>query len=133
MEDLNDKVSNTYIIRRRLAELKRAPQQSHYEYYTDKFKLVIHTDRVQEHNDNPDDNIVHHAVLDVSVYEIYRKDPSARLWDWVHMYRDSRFMNYEPIKYGERNTRCDGGSMPLDKLCELIKYLHKLDKLSAFM
>lgn len=112
--------------------MKRAPQQSHYEYYTDKFKVVIHTDEVQAHNDDPNDNIVHHATVDVSLYEVYKKDPSARLWNWVHMDRDDRFKNYESIKYGERHTRCDGGKMPLDKLCELIKYLHKLENLSAF-
>lgn len=140
MEDINDQVGYTYAIRRRLAALHKAPGQNHYEYYVGKFKVNIWTTPIQEHGSIENDNISRHVILPtVDLYEVHRNDPTKRLYDMVYMSRDTRFMNYKPIQYPLNPgspfavTSCTGRNMPLENLCELIRYLHKLEKLSVFL
>lgn len=139
MDTLNDLVSSNYVIRRRLAELKRAPHQRHYEYYVNRrFKVVIWTNDVRDHVYDLDDNISKHPILEsVDLYEVSKSD--KQLYDHVVMGKDTRFTSYEPIKYALNPgtpyevKACTGTKMPLENLCELIRYLYKLDKLSAFL
>lgn len=138
MEDFKDKVSNTYVIRHRLASLSKAPLQNHYEYYVGKFKVVIFTHKMGDHSNHhdPHDCITKHDILQVDLYEVHKADPTKRLWDTVRLSEDERFKDYEPIHYmdmypGRRTAT--GHNMPLNYLCELIRYLHKLEKLSVFL
>lgn len=139
MDTLNDLISNPYVIRRRLAELKHAPHQNHYEYYVGRmFKVVIWTIPMGSHDLPMDDNISKHSILEsVDLYEA-AKTPD-KLYNWVRMQDDTRFKHYEPIQYpmnpGTPYTiiTCTGSKMPLAQCCELIRYLHKLEKLSAFL
>lgn len=133
-EELNP--SNIYVIRKKLAILKRAPGQNHFEYYAGKFKVNIWLDKIQEHAANDDnDNILNHSVVHVDLHELSKKDD--HLYDWVYLNTDSRFKNYEPIQYdwlpGLHQRYSNGENMPIHHLCELIKYLYKLPNLSAFI
>lgn len=132
MEDFTDNLKNLYVIRHKLADLKKAPSQNHFEYYIDrKFKVAIWTDRIQEHSSPEDDNIVRHPVVDVVLYEVCKKN--TRLYDCVYLNQDPRFKDYKPIKYTEFPYMSNGDKMPINHLCELIIYLHRISKLSAFM
>lgn len=131
-EELDPK--NIYVIRQNLATLKPAPHQSHYEYYVGKFKLNIWLDKIQEHSANFSDNILDHATVDVDLHEIANRND--RLYNWVYMDRDERFVDYEPIQYpylhGFHQKNTSGRDMPILQLCELIKYLYRLSNLTAF-
>lgn len=93
---------------------------------------------MQDHNLDMNDNISKHSILEsVDLYEVSKSD--KQLYDYVVMVKDDRFSNYEPIKYSLNPgspwdiKACTGRKMPLENLCELIRYLYKLDKLSAFL
>lgn len=135
-EDLDPK--NIHVIRQKLASLKKAPKQNHFEYYIGKFKLNIWLDKIQEHTSPDDDNILRHAKVNVDVYEIAR-DRTDRLYNWVYLNRDLRFKDYEPIQSiydpgdWRNRIRANGQDMPILQLCELIKYLHRLSNLSVFL
>lgn len=131
MEDINDNVKNLYIIRRKLAELKKG-NASYFSYYVGKFKVAIWTDRILEHSSPDDDNIMKHSIVDVNLQEVHRKD-NHQLYEYVELERDERFKNYQPIKYKEYSGMSNGQQMPINQLCELIKYLHRLSNLTAFM
>jgi hypothetical protein len=131
MEDINDDVKNLYIIRRRLAELTRLPHQSSFKYYVGNFVVVIFTHQVMEQPiADPTDRVTRHNEVDVSLFEV-KKDGTLQLP--INLEIDSRFCNYQPIKYREWQGYSSGKAMPLNHLCELIKYLYRLSNLSAFM
>jgi len=135
MEDFNEKTNNLYVVRRRLAELTKRPHLSHFEYFIGKFTIKIHTDRIREHsNRGPEDRITHHDVLDVYLFENKRFAPNEERYDeQIDLEQDPRFKSYQPIKYSEWSGYSHGREMPIVQLCELVKYLHRLSNLSAFM
>ena len=45
---------------------------------------------------------------------------------------DYRFKDYKPIKYSDIPEYSNGDKMPLSNLYELVKYLFRLNKISAF-
>lgn len=135
MEDFNENTNNTYVVRRRLAELTRYPHTPYFHYYIGQFNLKMFTVRIQDHTDyGPDDRITHHDVVDVYVYETkrFQGSESEKYDEQIDLEQDSRFKNYAPIKYKEWAGYSTGKEMPIEHLCELVKYLHKLAKLSAF-
>lgn len=133
-EELDPK--NLHVIRQKLASLKKAPGQGHFEYYVGKFKINIWVDAIQEHTSPDDDNILLHATVNVDLHEVAR-DRTDRLYNWVYLSQDVRFKDYEPIKYnvihGRYTLPASGDKMPILQLCELIKYLYRLSNLTAFM
>jgi len=136
MEDINENTRNTYIIRRRLAELRKKPGESNFDYWVDeKFRVLIYTRDIQDlgHEDEDKrDSILNHDKVDVSVYDVkIGLNGFLSTASYIYLDRDSRFINYQPIQY--RYGRCDGRQMPINILCELIKYLHIISKLAAFM
>jgi hypothetical protein len=131
MSDVNDDVRNLYVIRRRLAELRRLPNESAFKYYVGNFMVCIWTYRVMESPiTNPIDRITLHDAVDVSVHE-YSKDDNKHP-KHIDLEMDSRFAHYTPIKYREWQGYSSGKEMPLAHLCELIKYLHRLSNLLIF-
>jgi hypothetical protein len=134
MEDINENTKNLYIIKRRLAERRKRPNQPYFDYFVGNFLVKIFPDRIQENNNyGPDDSIVNHNLLDVHLYE-YKRDSSGQSFEqYVDLEKDSRFKNYQPIKYSQFTQYSTGKEMPLTHLCELIKYLHRLSNLSAFL
>lgn len=133
MEDIDSNTKNFYIARRRLAALEK--RNGHFEYWVGGFGLKIFTDKIQEHASPEDDRITLHNKLDVHLYELVRdKDGSGRkVESYVHLEKDPRFSEYEPIKYHKYAGLSDGSNMPIDKLCELVIYLHRLQKIIAFL
>lgn len=137
MEDINDNTKNLYVIKRRLAELKKRTGYNDYVYYVGNFIIYIFTNRIQEPtiSCDPDDSIVKYKKLDITLQELSKKD----VYRIVDLISDPRFAEYKPIlynywegPYGITNMG-DGHDMPLNSLCELIKYLHRLSNLTAFM
>ena len=128
MEDLNDNTRNLYIIKRRLAELKRVPPNSYFSYYVGDFRVKIGLPRGLYFRDL-NESLVSHDILDVSLWEQKRLPTGKKYYDWIDLDQDSRFAHYKPIKY---DVSSDGEDMPLMTLCELCKYLHRLSNLAVF-
>lgn len=136
MEDINENVKNLYVIKRKLAELKKRPGYNDYVYYIGNFALHMYTNSIQDPARlDPNDSLVKHEKLDITLHEI-TKNKTDHLID---LRGDSRFKEYRPIIYnfwegpnGIVNLS-DGREMPLIFVCELIKYLHRLSKLTAFI
>lgn len=135
MEDINDNTRNTYIIRRKLAELRKRPDENYFDYWVgDKFRVLIYTREIQDlGNDDPNDRILSHATVDVSVYDV-KKMPDGFLstTNFIYLDKDSRFTNYEPIQH-LKYSKATGRQMPINNVCELIKYLHIISKLTVFL
>jgi hypothetical protein len=134
MEDINEYTRNLYIIRRRLSDLTKPAGSSCFYYYVGNFIVKIHTDRIQEHaNRGPEDRITFHNILDVHLYEYKRHTDGNKYEEYVDLEKDSRFKSYQPIKYSEWSGYSTGREMPINHLCELVKYLHRLSNLAVFM
>ena len=131
MEDLNDNTKNLYIIKRRLAELKRRSPESHFSYYVGSFLIKINIPGVSYRD--PGGSLVSYDPLHVSLFEEQRDKNGDKNYEFVHLEHDARFANYQPIKYADYPGYSNGRSMPLLTLCELCKYLHRLSNLAIFM
>lgn len=134
MEDINDYTKSLYIIRRRLAERTKRPGLDYFDYFVGDFLVKINSNRIQEHKDfGPNDRITYHDVLNVTLYEAERDSAGRPYEAYIDLERDSRFKNYQSIKYDKIPGYSVGSEMPINHLCELIIYLHRLSNLSAFM
>ncbi len=134
MEDYSHLVKNTYVIRQKLSNLQKRPGDNHFEYWVgNKFRVNIYPRDIQDlgHEDKKD-RVTFHNHVDVNVYDITKDSDGVRQARYIYLDRDSRFTNYEPIKYKEYGSS-DGRQMPLNNVCELIKYLHIISKLTAFL
>lgn len=134
MEDLSKFLKNTYVIRRKLAELFKRPGDNHFEYWVgNKFRVNIYVRDIQDlGHEDVNDRVTLHDKVDVNVYDIYKDNDGFQRADYIYLDKDSRFINYEPIKYKPYGMT-DGREMPLNNLCELIKYLHIISKLTVFL
>ncbi len=134
MEDLSKFIKNTYVIRQKLADLQKRPGNNHFEYWVgNKFRVNIYTRDIQDlgHEDK-EDRITFHDKVDVNVYDIYKDSDGFQRADYIYLDKDSRFRSYQPIQYLPYGLS-HGREMPLNNLCELIKYLHIISKLTAFL
>lgn len=136
MEDINDNVKNIYTIKRRLAALKKREGYNDFVYYVGNYVVHIHTNSIQDPASlDPNDTVVKHETVDVSLQESCKRFE----YRYVSLRDDSRFSSYRPIQYNYfdgpngRINFSDGKDMPIIHLCELIKYLHRLSKLTAFL
>lgn len=131
MESIDDNVKNIYVIRRNLANLKRL-EYGNYEYMVGSrlppfFMVKIYTHRIQDPPlEDPNDNILKHSRVDVIVDE---HNSRTGFYDRLNLSQDPRFKNYQPIQY---EGGWNGDKMPILQLCELIKYLHRLENLAIF-
>jgi len=131
MKPIDPAEANIYVIRQKLAVLKRMPGESHYQFEVGRFQVKIWTNRIQD-GFTSDANILSYNHVDVNLYETPPQFAQSNLIsEYIHLDRDFRFINYQPIKYNSYNNK--GDQMPILQLCELIKYLYKLSRLSAFL
>lgn len=132
-EDFNDLVNNTYVIRRRLADL--TPIDGWYYYFVGDFilKILVESERQYSRSSGKSCSLVTRDTLDeVDLFEIQRLKNGTKCQSFVSLDRDVRFKNYQPIKYNVLPGYSTGKDMPAQCLCELVRYLHKITKLSAF-
>lgn len=124
METFEEQYKNLYVIKRELSELKRL-DYGHFEYWVGKrFTVKLFTHRIQDSpNPDKDERVTFFKEVDVCVDELGKVGATR-----ISLEKDIRFKDYQPIKYDGYN----GERMPLSKVCELIKYLHRLDDLTAF-
>lgn len=138
----DDNPKNLYVIRRKLASLKKVAGLDYYEYGVGHFVVTIYTreiqDRVQEdYEPGPmDDNILKHETVDMALNECH---PGPKV-DSVHLTEDPRFKYCKSIQYNVITTPTggtinlsNGNRIPILQLCELIRLLHRLSNLTAFM
>jgi hypothetical protein len=138
MEDLFDKeenAKNIYVIRRKLAALKKRTGYADWVYDVGPFMLSMLVSMPDEYWDSrPEDSILNHDRVDVFLMEIDKNNHRS----YISLREDSRFRNYQPIMYDTYSgpngiVNCgDGHNMPIHHLCELIRYLHRLSNLTAF-
>jgi hypothetical protein len=140
MDDVFDQKENSkniYVIRHKLNDLKRSPLHNYFEWRIGPFVVKIFPDG----HGNPalHDYITQYDTVAVHVYEPYRTSNGEIMHQLLSLTEDSRFKNYQPIQYnvfesptGSINLS-DGQDMPIAHLCELIRYLHRLSNLTAFM
>lgn len=133
-EDENPK--NLYVIRRKLAELRPIRGAGHYEYVVGRYTVHIFSYGIQEApSTDPADNLVKHESVNVVLNET---DKSGAVSS-ISLRDDPPFRSYQPIWYDVIETpngkinMGNGDRMPINALCELIKYLHRLTNLTAFM
>lgn len=135
--DQKENAKNIYVIRHKLNDLKRGPHTNHFEWRIGPFVVKIFPD---EHGDPAaHEYLTQYDTVTVHVYEPRRQADGASQQQYVSLQEDSRFKNYQPIQYnvfesptGSINLS-DGQDMPIAHLCELIRYLHRLSNLTAFM
>jgi hypothetical protein len=138
MEDLFDKkehAKNIYVIRHKLNDLKKIPWSDHFEWQIGHFVVKIFT---AKHGDPSPQFITQCETVDVHVYETSRRDGQETL-RIINLTDEPLFENFKPIQYNVIQTPngtinlSDGSKMPINYLCELIRYLHRLANLAAFL
>lgn len=133
MERFEDEFpKNLYVIRRKLAVLRKPPGYGDWQYDVGNFRLSI---LPAFGEDKETDCLLDFEKVDVSITERNKNGNSK----FVTLREDSRFKNYEPVMYDVIKTpngiinMSNGHGMPIPTLLELIKYLHRLTNLTAFM
>lgn len=134
--DKDENAKNIYVIRHKLGLLKPCQGNTgRWEYGVGPFNVVIFAYDVGDTPPNQADNLLRFEKVDVVLNE-FTKDGTASS---VRLNDDPRFKNYEPIQYNViespsgRINLSSGDKMPILHLCELIRYLHRLSNLTAFM
>lgn len=132
--DQEEYAKNIYVIRHKLADLKPI-NNSRWEYPVGRFNVVMYPYQIQDTPHHQYDNIIKHEKLSVVINETTKSGSTSS----ISLRDDPRFKNYEPIQYnvfesplGKINLS-NGDNMPILHLCELIRYLHRLSNLTAFM
>lgn len=134
--DKEEYAKNIYVIRHKLGELKPcAGRGDRWEYPVGNFTVVIFAYDIGDTPPPQMDSLLRFDKVEIVLNE-RTKDGAVSS---VSIRDDSRFKNYEPIQYnviespGGRINLSDGHGMPIPHLCELIRYLHRLSNLTAFM
>ena len=132
--DQDQYAKNIYVIRHKLGELQ--PINGHrWEYQAGHFSVHMYCYDAGDVPPEQLSNVLSYKTLSVVVNE-HTKDGKVSS---VSLRDDSRFKDYEPIQYnviespGGRINLSNGDNMPITHLCELIRYLHRLSNLAAFM
>ncbi len=130
----DDNPKNIYVIRRKLAALK--PNRGHYEYPVGNYTVHIYTYATQDVPTGEESDLLKHEKLHVVLNETSK----SGVTDSISLRDDPLFKDYEPIQYhvittptGGKINLSNGEDMPIGHLCELIRYLHRLSNLKAFM
>lgn len=131
MEEENPK--NIDVIRRKLAALKVV--RGHYEYHVGGYTLHMYIHGIQDVPPEGEMNLSHAERINVVLNETTKSGITSS----ISLRDDPLFKNYEPIQYNVITTPSGkinlstGDSMPFACVCELIRYLHRLSDLKAFM
>ncbi len=130
----DDNPKNIYVIMRKLADLKPI-NGTRWEYVVGRFIVNIYPYEIGDVPPGQVDTPVRHEKVSVVVNETTKSGVTSS----VSLRDDPRFKNYEPIQYNVMVTPngkinlSNGDNMPILHLCELIRYLHRLSNLTAFM
>lgn len=120
---------NFYLIKRKLSSLKKNLIKHCFYYYVGNFTVHIFTQHVQEEgNKDIDECLTKYDTVNVNVYEATKNKTESI----IRLEYDDRFKDYKPIQYAYPGYS-NGIDMPINHLCELVRYLHKLSNLSAFL
>jgi hypothetical protein len=132
----DDNPKNLYVIRRKLAELRAVRSKGHYEYPVGRYTVHIYSYEIQDTpSSDPADNLLKHETVNVVLNETDKSGATSS----ISLRDDPLFRKYEPIWYdvietpNGRINMGNGDRMPINTLCELIKYLHRLTNLTAFL
>lgn len=132
----DDHPKNLYVIRRKLAELRPVANNSYrYMYAVGRYTVHIYLMGIQDTPPDKPGNLMTYDKLSIVLNE---NDKSGKTSS-INLREDPLFKNYEPIQYNVIETPngrinlSNGDDMPILQLCELIKYLHRLTNLTAFM
>jgi len=141
-EDENPK--NIYVIMRKLSTYRMMPGEESWAMPIGNFELHIKLTqddfwRVTDRLAKRDLKITDLQNFEIDLFEYNSKDDlSSR--SYIYLNQDSRFKNYQPIQYdvietptGGRLNQSDGKKIPLLHLMELIRLLHRLSNLTAFL
>jgi hypothetical protein len=127
----DDYPKNLYVIRRKLAALKRPVGFGDWKITIGPFNLSIlppYGSGLQV------EYITQLVAVDINLREMDQRGNSL----YVSLREDPRFKDYKPIMYNTFNgangivNMSSGEGMPILQLMELIKYLHRLANLIAF-
>lgn len=124
---------NLYVIRRKLAKLRKPPGYGDWQYEVGNFRLSILP--AFDEKDTETECLLDFEHVDISLTE-GDKNGNRK---FVTLRDDPRFKSYQPLMYDVINTpngsinMSNGHNMPIPTLLELIKYLHRLSDLIAFM
>jgi hypothetical protein len=147
MEDVFDKeenAKNIYVIKHKLGGLTRGPRENHFEWSIGHFVVRIYPKEIQDLTSpylflppkqgqavSKPDCILQYEKVDVHVEEEFPNSPPS----YINLSTDKRFKDYKPIQYNVVRdiNLSDGRGMPIIHLCELIRYLHRLSNLTAFL
>jgi len=134
--DKEENVKNIYVIRHKLGNLKPCQGNTgRWEYGVKPFNIVIFAYGIGDVPSLQEDNLLRFEKVDVVLNEFTKEGTASS----VRLNEDPRFKDYEPIQYdviespGGRINLSNGNKMPILHLCELIRYLHRLSNLTAFM
>lgn len=149
MEDVfarEEHAKNIYVIKHKLSDLKRVPGQRFFQWQIGPFEVRIFTELWEESgssalpvNKKNIEYITQAQLIDVEVWESVRHSNGQSWDDTISLQDDPRFKSYKPIQYNVWESPngltnfSNGHSMPIAHLCELIRYLHRLSNLTAFM
>lgn len=131
MEDEDPK--NIDVIRRKLAALK--VERGHYMYHVGGYTLHMYIHEIQDVPPEGEMNLGYADRINVVLNETTKSGVTSS----ISLRDDPLFKNYEPIQYNLIQTPngkinlSNGDSMPIHHVCELIRYLHRLSGLKAFM
>ena len=112
----------------------RLPTGRHFFWYSvGDFAIWIHPCRSDGFGSFCEtDRITQYEKVDIALYENRRQEDGYLCLEGVDLEYDIRFAHYQPIKYSHE-VLSTGTDMPVTHLCQLIKYLHRLCHLTAFM
>lgn len=131
------KNDNINLIKENLGAMRLKLGQSCFHYYIGDFIVKIWTHRIQEHYSSNEeiinDCITNYKVVDINLYEwILAPNKKTRWETQINLEADCRFKDFQPIKYSEFKNLSSGIGMPIEHLCELIRYLDRLPILVLF-
>lgn len=137
---IEDDPKSLSLIRSNLSSLSMIHKvYAHYEYTVGNFELCIDTPvswALWRSNPNDisidkNDRITNYDTVQVQLYE-WLHEETKHLFKFVHLEQDAQFAGYQYIKYTKPGHN-RGKNMPIANLCELIRYLHRLSNLTAFL
>lgn len=135
--ELEENLNNSYLVRRRLATIRKLPGDACYFLLIGDFVIRMYTNAEYSDPPNKELPLVSYERVTVEVWENSESDPKIRSVGYrkqVQLWHDYRFAEYyKELKYtnNEHNWK-NGILMPLPVVCDLIKYVDRIVELTAF-
>jgi hypothetical protein len=123
-------------IKQKLDQLQLVPFTNYFIWDADYFLIYIWPHRYSDTLVSGSKLLSTYSKVDIILYERTGIDSAS----YISLRTDPRFKDYEPIQYnviytpnGSILTAADGNDIPINHLCELIRYIERLTNLVAFM